>query len=136
MASKSQIVAEGWGPRGPYIVDGSAPAIYYTPDRADFGKARYADEWSKAVQALFDRLSAAGWVHERETANGKWWEQVFVRPTSSRPSEDPERAPREEAWKPDPTARHELRYFNGTMWTDHVADAGIQAVDPYQANEH
>jgi zinc-ribbon domain len=83
MASKSKIVAEGWGPGGPYIVDGAAPDIYYTPDRSAPGQARYADQWSKAVQALFGRLSAAGWVQEREAASGKWWEQVFVRPVSN-----------------------------------------------------
>jgi hypothetical protein len=133
MAQKSRIVAEGWGPRGPYIVDGAAPEIYYTPD--SYRQARYGDEWSRAVHALFERLSAAGWVHEREAASGNWWEQNFVRPVSDRSSEHLERASADEAWKPDPTSRHELRYFNGTMWTDHVADAGVQTVDPYEANE-
>jgi Protein of unknown function (DUF2510) len=133
MAQKSQIVAEGWGPRGPYIVDGAAPEIYYTPD--SYRQARYGDEWSRAVHALFGRLSAAGWVHEREAATGKWWEQVFVRPVSNRISEHVESAPVDAAWKPDPTERHELRYFNGTTWTDYVADAGVQSVDPYQARD-
>lgn len=85
MAQKSRIIAEGWGPRGPYVVDGVAPAIYYTPD--SYRQARYGDEWSRAVHALFGRLSEAGWVHEREAASGKWWEQHFVRPVSDRTSE-------------------------------------------------
>jgi hypothetical protein len=34
-------------------------------------------------------------------------------------------------WLPDPTAAHELRYWDGNAWTDHVADAGEQATDPY-----
>lgn len=34
------------------------------------------------------------------------------------------------AWHPDPTGRHELRYWDGSQWTDHVADNGEQAVDP------
>lgn len=84
MAQKSRIVAEGWGPQGPYIVDGAAPEIYYTPD--SYRQARYGDEWSRAVHALFERLSAAGWVHEREAASGKWWEQNFVRPVSDQSS--------------------------------------------------
>jgi hypothetical protein len=33
-------------------------------------------------------------------------------------------------WAPDPTGRHELRYWNGSEWTDHVADGGVQATDP------
>src|SRR6185503_5887668 len=27
-------------------------------------------------------------------------------------------------WYPDPGHLHELRYFDGTSWTDHVADSG------------
>ena len=33
------------------------------------------------------------------------------------------------AWLPDPTRRHELRYFDGAAWTNHVADAGSTSVD-------
>jgi uncharacterized protein (AIM24 family) len=34
------------------------------------------------------------------------------------------------AWLPDPTGKHELRYWNGDAWTEHVADDGVQATDP------
>lgn len=34
------------------------------------------------------------------------------------------------AWHPDPTGRHELRYWDGTQWTDHVSDQGMQSVSP------
>ena len=30
------------------------------------------------------------------------------------------------AWCPDPTGKHELRYWNGTEWTEHVADAACK----------
>lgn len=33
-------------------------------------------------------------------------------------------------WYPDPLGRHDHRYWDGTRWTEHVADQGIQAVDP------
>ncbi len=33
-------------------------------------------------------------------------------------------------WFADPSGRHELRYWDGTTWTDHVVDAGVQGVDP------
>jgi hypothetical protein len=39
----------------------------------------------------------------------------------------PERAD----WYPDPSRRHELRYFDGTNWTDHVSDHGGQSTDPF-----
>ena len=34
------------------------------------------------------------------------------------------------AWLPDPTGRNELRYFDGSRWTDHVANAGVISADP------
>ena len=33
-------------------------------------------------------------------------------------------------WYPDPLGRHELRYWNGTQWTEHVSSHGRQTVDP------
>ncbi len=33
-------------------------------------------------------------------------------------------------WYPDPTGRHQVRYWDGAVWTDHVADNGAQTVDP------
>lgn len=32
-------------------------------------------------------------------------------------------------WMPDPTGRHELRYWSGSEWTDHVSDAGVPGSD-------
>jgi hypothetical protein len=34
------------------------------------------------------------------------------------------------AWHPDPTGRHDHRWWDGTRWTEHVADAGVSGVDP------
>jgi hypothetical protein len=33
-------------------------------------------------------------------------------------------------WAKDPTGRFEYRYWDGTMWTEHVATRGIASVDP------
>ena len=35
-------------------------------------------------------------------------------------------------WYPDPTGRHQLRYWDGTAWTDHVSDTGVQSTDALQ----
>ncbi|HEX2192891.1 MAG TPA: phospholipid scramblase-related protein [Acidimicrobiales bacterium] len=32
-------------------------------------------------------------------------------------------------WYPDPYGRHELRYFDGTQWTEHVSSHGRQTTD-------
>ncbi|KRA38194.1 MULTISPECIES: AIM24 family protein [unclassified Nocardioides] len=37
------------------------------------------------------------------------------------------------AWHPDPTGRHELRYWDGSQWTDHVSDQGVQSTSPVNA---
>jgi hypothetical protein len=33
-------------------------------------------------------------------------------------------------WHPDPTARHQYRYWDGADWTDDVADGGVTSTDP------
>jgi len=35
-------------------------------------------------------------------------------------------------WYPDPTGRHQLRYWDGNAWTDHVSNNGAQGADPVQ----
>ncbi|MGD0942704.1 MAG: DUF2510 domain-containing protein [Acidimicrobiales bacterium] len=34
------------------------------------------------------------------------------------------------AWLSDPTGRNELRYFDGSGWTEHVANGRVISVDP------
>ena len=35
-------------------------------------------------------------------------------------------------WHPDPKGRHELRYWDGGQWTEHVSDQGITGTDPLE----
>jgi uncharacterized protein YxjI len=39
-------------------------------------------------------------------------------------------------WFPDPFGRHELRYWDGSQWTEHVSSHGRQSVDPPQGGGH
>ncbi|MYH71103.1 MAG: RDD family protein [Acidimicrobiia bacterium] len=39
------------------------------------------------------------------------------------------------SWEPDPTGRHQYRWFDGEEWTDQVADDGVQSVDPLTSSE-
>ena len=34
------------------------------------------------------------------------------------------------SWHPDPSGRHEMRYWDGSAWTEHVSDQGVGGVDP------
>ena len=42
----------------------------------------------------------------------------------------PEWTPDEEGWFADPDGRHELRFWTGGRWTEHVCDNYVQTVDP------
>lgn len=39
-------------------------------------------------------------------------------------------------WYPDPLGRHELRYWDGSQWTEHVSSHGRQSVDPPTHGTH
>lgn len=56
---------------------------------------------------------------------------VLKRPLPSLPPPDDTTA----AWLPDPSSRFELRYWNGTRWTEHVTNAGATASDPPVRNQ-
>ena len=37
-------------------------------------------------------------------------------------------------WLTDPSRRHELRYWSGSAWTEHVTDGGVPGIDPPPRN--
>jgi uncharacterized RDD family membrane protein YckC len=45
-------------------------------------------------------------------------------------SDPTEQGPQGASWLPDPSARHQFRYWDGRGWTDAVSDGGVQANDP------
>ena len=58
-------------------------------------------------------------------------DRAGVRPSAaeSTTSAEPQPQPGPE-WHPDPTGRHQLRYWDGSQWTSYVADSGVQGEDP------
>jgi hypothetical protein len=50
-----------------------------------------------------------------------------VQPAPSAPAAPPTAGA---GWLPDPSSRHELRYWNGARWTEHVNDSGAPSLDP------
>ena len=102
------------------------------------------------------RRSRDGWEVVNVVFDGEHWFHAFLRhagsvstapfPTAS-PSAGavataaPSTAPAADGsvpqvpanWYKDPSGRYELRYWNGTQWTEHVATGGRQSVDPPKA---
>ena len=39
----------------------------------------------------------------------------------------------ESAWHPDPTGRHQYRWWDGARWTEHASDNGTAVIDPLDA---
>lgn len=50
-------------------------------------------------------------------------------PIAPGPAQPPIQATAPAGWIADPTGRHELRYWDGAAWTEHVSDAGVQGTD-------
>ena len=57
-------------------------------------------------------------------------QRVTVVPDPPGPRSGPATPP---GWHPDPYKAHEVRFFDGVEWTEHVADDGKAAVDPVPA---
>ena len=55
-------------------------------------------------------------------------QQVGVRPMVNQGV--PSAVAQPAGWHPDASGRHEMRYWNGSGWTDDVSDAGVSAKDP------
>lgn len=57
--------------------------------------------------------------------------RVSAGPSGTQPAQEVSAVPDVPAnWYKDPSGRFELRYWNGTAWTEHVATGGKQSVDP------
>ena len=54
---------------------------------------------------------------------------AVAKTTSPSTPPPPPPPPTPASWRADPFGRHELRYWDGAGWTEHVSDAGIQGVD-------
>jgi hypothetical protein len=59
------------------------------------------------------------------------YEPAIVAPAVVAPAPEPAAAPAVPAgWYADPAGRFELRYWDGSTWTEHVSRAGQQFTDP------
>ena len=83
-------------------------AISYLLTLLDSGKSRRA---RKAEQQRVDDLEVKGWTRGHSGLTGS----VGVIGAM---------------WATDPFGRHSVRYYDGAQWTQHVADQGVQSVEP------
>lgn len=62
--------------------------------------------------------------------SGSGWEPQPVAPTPERTSSPSGFANREPGFFEDPLGRHDLRYWDGARWTEHVKEQGARFTDP------
>ena len=95
-------------------------------------------KWRKHYEAEQKKKSAATLASEAKAAadaTALVLAEIASNPAieASAPPPPPPDAPPPPAipasWTPDPTGRHELRYWDGLAWTEHVSDAGVQSTD-------
>jgi hypothetical protein len=91
--------------------------------------------WGSAPEASAATAAASGWGSTTTTdTTGGWGGTTAGQPAASTPTTattPPAATPSVPAgWYADPAARFELRYWDGSAWTEHVSRAGQQYTDP------
>jgi len=124
---------QGWGP-GPR--DPGGPPAGWHPPSGDWGAPRPSQGWDAPAPG---RWEAPG--HQGAPPPGGWDAPpqpgtafpAYPGPGQAGPDPmptPPPPPPTPRAWLADPGGRHELRYWDGTKFTEHVADGGKITVDP------
>jgi hypothetical protein len=91
------------------------------------GYTTLAIEYAEANRiALFSFQSSSGQFHAANSYAVELLEQIGIDTLASSSAND---IPAPANWYPDPAGRFELRYWNGSMWTEHVFNNGQQFID-------
>ena len=95
--------------------------------------------WAVAPDSANDAAPAAEEIPVVATGAAAAAAEPVAAEPSPAPAPEPAPAPAPEpapvvttpaGWYPDPSGRYELRYWDGTQWTEHVARQGQQFTDP------
>lgn len=86
--------------------------------RLDLALAHFNSEVDEVVRGLTERIEEHHRLRRGAASVAAITPQTIA-PTSSSPP----------AWLPDPTARHQYRWWDGTKWTATVADNGQESTD-------
>ena len=106
----------GWGPQQPQGWGAPPPGRWEAPP--GYQGAPPPGGW--------EAPPAAGTAYPGFTAPGP----EGTPPASQAAPEAPPARQVPRSWLADPAGRHELRYWDGTKFTEHVADAGKISIDP------
>ena len=88
---------------------------------------QFGSKTSGQARSAKDKLS--GRLAERKLRRGED-DEKNDNATTTAPSPTPSASASPPEWAPDPHGRHELRYWDGTVWTEHVSSGGVQTTDP------
>ncbi len=108
----------GWGPAAPQGWDEPAPGGWGALPGGNAPAPPGGWDAPPPPGTVFPGLGTPPWPGSRPPEL----------PASPAPPPPPPPPPR--SWLPDPSGRHELRYWDGTRFTEHVADDGKISVDP------
>ena len=119
-------MAEGcpyWS-NGSCTAPGSAPGLpcsWLSSDHTTCAVFRGAD--GAGLTQLLHEMSPRAVVHAGATAQAVGPAPPTARPEPSAPT----------GWYPDPSRRHQYRYWDGERWTENARDAGQTTIDPPSA---
>jgi hypothetical protein len=88
-----------------------------------------------AAAAIVDQLAQVAAQQSQRSSSGAAHRDELPAPGTVPPPPPPSH--REEpvvpaSWQDDLTGRHQLRYWDGTKFTEHVSDDGVQGIDPLE----
>lgn len=112
-------------------VGGSLGVVRFVRERLEITLMDvYKDpEWNTVLNTVRERLLGPSSHETRERPRGG--EHSSAQAAEASPAAEQEGPSSARAdWYPDPLGRHQQRYWDGSSWTDHVADEGTQGTDP------
>jgi hypothetical protein len=121
--------SSGAGAFGGVILLAIAAALYFLPLIVAILR-KVPNVGSVAVVNIFLGWTFIGWVVALAMACRSADRNVVVNQYGGAMNFPAQPRSHPPAWLSDPSMRHQLRYWDGIRWTEHVSDNGASAVDP------
>jgi hypothetical protein len=89
--------------------------------------------WGSAPASTGAAAGASGWGATTSGSDSSGWgstSQAASTPATTPAASTPSTPSVPAGWYADPAGRYELRYWDGSAWTEHVSRAGQQYTDP------